>query len=294
MSRPRLALIPLLVLALGSAARAQLIGPIPPATPPTPEYVPPPPGPKVDVPETAPIAPSIVERDDRGRVKALRTTPEEAAVARYPLDDKQREKVSRSAAARQLDLDRFVANNVEKVLAARAMESKVSQAVDYQPLFEARDAVAALRFEGLLERLVRDQAITVVQRNRLEEAVREYDKARKDQIEKDTGGDPTRTAVLVLRQTYEDSTREPFASLEKQINDFINNGERTMWRIEYEPGQRHYQPLMRERPHQMGVESARAELRKFFLEVLTPEQRRWVLVERLAENARDTETKNRP
>ncbi len=204
-----------------AVGRGQLIGPIPGATAPTPRYVVPQvvePG-VVPTPENEPPAPSIVARDEQGRLRAIAGTPEEAAVAAYALDAARRERVVVSAAARKVDLDRFVITNLDKVLAAQKMRERVRSESEFGKLFEARDLTVALRFERLIDRLERDGAVTGAQRVRLDETLLAYDRARKAEIDTEAGSDPTRTGVLNLRQTFADAMREPFESLERQTRD---------------------------------------------------------------------------
>jgi hypothetical protein len=208
------------LVALAPAARAQLVGPIPPATPPTPAYTPPP---KLDVPdiEPAPVeppAPSIVARDDKGILKPITGTPEEAAVAAYSFEAKRREKIAASAAARKLDLDRFIITNLDKALAAEKMRDRVQTESEFSKM-KAEIVTVAMRFERLIDRLERDRAITAAQRVRLDETLLAYDRARQEEIDKQAGDDPTRKGVLNLRQTFADAMREPMESLERQMRD---------------------------------------------------------------------------
>ena len=63
-----------------------------------------------------------------------------------------------------------------------------------------------------------------------------YDRARKVQIDSDAGGDATRAAVLNLRQTFADATREPFRSLETQANDVADHLAEMKDRLARAPG----------------------------------------------------------
>lgn len=220
-------LIQACVLALASPAFGQLIGPIPPATPPAPAYVPGAPNPPAEIerPPSEPVAPSIIERTPSGDLRPPAVTAEQAAVEKYPFSAEARAKIAKSLAARELDIDRFVIANLDKVRAARAMRAKVESAAEYAPLFEARDLIIALRYERLINRLLRDGAINMGQRARLDEALRDYDKARAEQITKDTAADPNRTAILHLRQSFHDATRELFDSLDRQIQTLTDNFE---------------------------------------------------------------------
>ncbi|MBY0313184.1 MAG: hypothetical protein K2W85_14025 [Phycisphaerales bacterium] len=225
-SNTRLGVVAVACMVAGtSAAHAQLIGPVPPkgepmpaATPSGPEASSPPPR-DLSKADSEPPAPSIVDRDEAGAMKMLARGPEEEAVARYAFTEDRRAKVGRSMAARATEVDRLVIEKIDAVLKVEAMRDRVMNATEFGPLFAARDAVAALRSERLLDRLQRDGAITALQRARLDQAVGEYEKAMREHFEQLTGGDPSRQAVLNLRQTYVDATREPLAALDRLMTD---------------------------------------------------------------------------
>lgn len=212
-------------LSLALPAAAQLIGPIPPAAPPAPAYVPGAPAPEsqFDRLPPEPAAPSIIERTPGGDLRPPAATPERAAIDKYPFTPETRAKIAKSIAARDLDLDRFVITNLDEVLAAHAMRPTVESATEYAPLFEARDLVGALRHERLIDRLLRDGAINMAQRARLDEALRDYHKARSEQISKDAAADPNRTAILHLRQSFHDTTRELLDSYDAMLSDLARN-----------------------------------------------------------------------
>lgn len=214
----------MLVLGGATASHAQFIGPVPAKgepLPPSPRpAAPSPPAPQdLSKDDSEPPAPSIVDRDSSGALKILERGAEEEAVARYPFAEDRRAKLLRSIAARDLETDRFVIQKIDAVLKVEAMRERVLAATEFSPLFAARDAVASLRTERLFDRLQRDGAISALQRTRLDQSVREYEKAVRDHFEQQTGGDPTRQAVLNLRQTYIDSTREPLQSLARLLAD---------------------------------------------------------------------------
>jgi hypothetical protein len=282
-----------------AVGHAQLIGPIPPAAPPTPRYIQPESRdapPRVDAPETEPIAPSIIARDERGRLGPLKGTAEEAVVAAYPFDAARRAKIAASAAARTLDLDRFVIANLDKVLAARRMKGTVEREGELDKLLGIREVTAAVRFERLIDRLERDRAVTLAQRVRLDEALLAYDKARGAQIEDEAGGDPTRSAVLNLRQTFADATREPLASLDRQIDDLSENRPAlaaALAQSELSPAQKAQWDAINARLRILpaGGEPSppplpRGWARDLFFDVLDMEQRRVFLAAGLARRAR--------
>src|SRR5438046_1411124 len=85
-------------LLLTTSSFAQLLGPIPPAPAPAPEYTPEKAAKPPEPVETAPLAPFIVKRDDKGRLVAPPNGPEAAALAVYPFDAAQRDKIAKSTA----------------------------------------------------------------------------------------------------------------------------------------------------------------------------------------------------
>ncbi len=278
------------VLASAGGALGQLIGPIPPATPPTPAYVAPAP---LDVPEMEPAvveppAPSIVVRDEYGRLKPIVGTPEEAAVAAYSFDAKRREKIAASATARKLDLDRFVVTNLDKALAAEKMRERVRTESEFGKLFEARELTVAMRYERLIDRLERDRAITAAQRVRLDETLLAYDRARQEEIDKEAGEDPTRKGVLNLRQTFADAMREPMESLERQMRDVAEHLRELVSvnvPLNLRPDQEEALVARRKSAGAVPPDDEAAWSMRFVRETLTLEQQRRALTMRLAMRA---------
>lgn len=210
-----------LTLLLAPAAEAQLVGPVPGPAEASPAWTrpaTPPPRTGADpAPESAPAAPSLVQRDGAGRLVNV-PLPEDAAIAAYPFEPAQRARVDRALAARRRELDRWVANHLEQVWRVREMAPKALKAEAYSPLFEARDAGLGVRFtERPLDRLQRDGAITALQRARLDAAVKEYLDARAAQAASDGAGDAARQGLLTLRHSFADATRESVDSLERQL-----------------------------------------------------------------------------
>jgi hypothetical protein len=267
------------------AASAQLIGPIPPkpAAPQTTEPGPLGPVPEVMPPEGEPRAPSIIERDADGRLKTIDGSPEMAAVAKYPFDAERRAKIAASQSARRADVDKLVVTRLESVLDVRRLLPQVRSASDFETLFKARDAVAALRMEKPLDRLLRDGAITIEHKVRLEEAVREFDTARKKQIDADSKGDATRAAVLNLRQTFEDAAREPLESLDRQLNTLSEQIEQVLPGLTLRDDQRKATEVLRIRIGARGSIHNWAAKRhdmveNYWLDILDMEQKRAALI----------------
>lgn len=279
----------MVMLVTGSQAAGQLIGPIPAgpdrSTRTDPDApAPSGPAPVVEPASTEPRAPSIVERDASGRLRPLSGTPEQAAVANYPFDEARRTKILASQAARRQDLDRFVVAKLEAVLEVQRLAPKVRAASDFETLFKARDAVAELRSEKPLDRLLRDGAISLEHKVRLEEALREYDIARKKQIDEDAKGDPTRGAVLNLRQTFDDVASEPLASLERQLDGLAHRIEKVIETLEIRDEQRQAtnalgHALRSGVSTSIHAQSMRRNLTKtYWLDVLDMEQKRRALI----------------
>jgi hypothetical protein len=270
---------PVLALLFPAIAAAQLIGPIPPApTPPEPAApVPAAAQPEVKPPPGEPDAPSIVERD-KGRLKLL-DSPEEAAAAKYPFDQDRRSRIAASLKSRAADMDRFVVASLDRVLEAQRLSPEVAGASDFDTLFKARDTVSALKFEHPLDRLLRDNAVSLEHKTRLDEAVREYDTACKKQLDADAGGDPSRAAVLNLRRTFRDVTREPIASLERQLKTLGDNSEAVLDAIPLHDSQREEAAKLRERIAAIPAADARClEMLMFWKATLDLEQQRVALI----------------
>lgn len=210
-----------MVAALGAgsihSAYGQLVGPIPASPPPAPDFTPPPvPTREIGPGDTTLIAPSIVDLDAQGDLKLIEGLPDLVAVERYPFDLERRAKIRAAIDRRQVDADRFAITHLEQVLKALQMYEGVQQAQTFTPLFEAREVVQTLRYERPLDRLQRDGAISVAQRNRLDAAVRDYEIAVQKHLASQAGNDPTRQAVLVLRNTFNESVAESVRSIERQ------------------------------------------------------------------------------
>lgn len=208
------------VTASGTPAMGQLLPRVPPAPEPMPEYVPPPPPPVREIkpaPEE-PAAPSLVVREADGRLKVYAGSLDEAVVAAYPFDADRRARVDRAAAARRAEIDRFVAQNLDRVIAARKTAPALEDLKDFNQLFAAREVATAVQVERLLDRLVRDGAISSLQRMKMDEAIKAYETERRQDWEKATGTDVMKIAGMVGRQAYTDMTRDALASLNRQVD----------------------------------------------------------------------------
>lgn len=267
--RESVALACAVVVMSGVSATAQLLPPVPPRPEPTAEYVPPAakPAPPKE-PEIA--APVLVVRDAAGKLRTYDLPLDEVAVGLMTLPEESRAKVEKSLAARRAEIERFVADNPEKIRAATSARPKVENIADFNELFAAREAAQPLMQERLSERLLRDGAITPLQRVRLDEGVQAYEAARREEWKETTGSDAMKIAGLVGRQAFIESTREAMSAFDRLI-------ERTAPTIAADVAL-----LLRE--EQSGAldelrksETTPARARVFVLETLDAEQQRALL-----------------
>lgn len=274
--RPVLIMLAVLGAATGSAA-AQLLPKIPPATPPTPEYVPPPTPPAREVApaETAPPAPDLVKRGADGVLVVYDIGLEEAAVRAYPFAPDRQKLVDASIEARKRAVERFVIDNPEKVRAALAVRPKVENIADFNALFAAREAAQPLIQERLFDRLQREGAMTALQRVRLDEAVTNYETARREEWKTQTGSDPMKIAGMVGRQAFIDSTRDALAALDRLVVASIPTLAEDAKTLALTPEQ----TAVLDKLIQSGATPD--STRVFIVETLTPDQQKTLLRKRL-------------
>jgi hypothetical protein len=201
-------------------ARAQLVGKVPPAPAPTPEYVPPappppPPPPKPVEPEKP--LPSLVKKDDAGRLIRYPEGAERAAIAAFDFDAETRQKIAASEAARAADLERTVVEKFDKALEARATRESLEQIKDFNEFARIKDVAAPLASERLVDRLMRDGAITPPQRTRIDQVIKEYEEALKQEWQGQTGTDILKIASLVAREKFTEVTRDSLDALDRVL-----------------------------------------------------------------------------
>lgn len=209
------------ILALAALpSHAQLIGKVPPAPAATPEYVPPappppPPPPKPVEPEKP--LPSLVKKDDAGKLVRFSHGTERAAVAAFDFDAETRQKIAASEAARAADLERTVVEKFDKALDARKTRESLDQIKDFNEFARIKDVAAPLASERLVDRLIRDGAITPPQRTRIDQVVKEYEEALKQEWQGQTGADILKIASLVAREKFTEVTRDSLDALDRVL-----------------------------------------------------------------------------
>lgn len=217
---------------MACGAMAQLVPPAPPKTPPTPEYTPPPPPPKpptpvapqVRTPEAAPAAPeealpTLVERDENGKVVALKMPVEEAAVRALKLDEETMKRVEASLKARRDDLDRLVVENIGMLVEFRKFADTVREESSLEAIqVEAKKAQPFNTFIKVLDRLARDSAIDPQTRSRAARIAREYQSASDAELMKGFEHSNTQQVILLgFKRFLGQAMSEAFASMDRQL-----------------------------------------------------------------------------
>lgn len=201
---------------LAAPSWGQLIGRVPPAPPPTPEFVPPPPPepvapPKPVEPEKPP--PSLVVQDN-GKVRRYVNGPERAAIELFPFDDATRTKIAASDAKRNAELERLALDRLDAVLAARVRLRTIAQVKTINEFDAAKQAATPLQVEKLSDRLLRDGAITPSQQSKLEQMVKEYEAAIGQEIRSDPKFDVQNIFNAVAATSFEKATRDMLGAFE--------------------------------------------------------------------------------
>lgn len=220
-------LLPALLTAasLAAAAGAQILPPIPPAAPATPPYTPPPPPPPPPAPPARPEPrpaddkplPTLIERDAAGKLKRYDTSLEEAALARMEFTDEQQARIQAALDARRADIDKLVIEKLEDVLEARRAAGTIDQLRDINELAKVKDMIVAISPERVLDRLLREGAITPVIKARVEQVVRAYTDALTTERQAESGSDFMKIAQFVAGDVFRNGTRDAFASLDSML-----------------------------------------------------------------------------
>lgn len=201
-------------------AGAQILPRIPPAPVPTPPYVPAPTPKPADLKQPEPEAevPPLAFKDEAGAIREFDASPEETVVRSIRFKPEQQAKVDASLGARSRELEKWAVENLDKVKTASAARADLENLKDFNQFFKAKEAANALQQENLLDRLVRDGAISTLLRVHIDRVTNEYADARKATWETKTGPDVMKIAGMVGRQSFLDQTRDVFAALDRLID----------------------------------------------------------------------------
>src|SRR5688572_13626480 len=212
-------------------ASGQILPPAPAKTPPTPEYTPPPPPPPPPPANprpgtTTPAAqtpaeplPSLIEKDEAGKVKPLGMPTEEAAVRALKPNEETMKKVETSLAGRRNDLDRLVAEQVEGLVELKKFAAEVNEKTSMDVIQGHAKKVHSFRtFPGVLDRLQKEGAIDPALKSRAGKVAEEYRKAAAEEFQKGFEHGNTQQMVLLgFRQFLVTNTTEAYASLDRQL-----------------------------------------------------------------------------
>lgn len=270
---------------MGSSAFGQLLPPTPEKTAPTPPYTPPPPpppptpvAPKAPGTGTTPAPdtplPSLVERDEAGKLKPLGMPAEEAAVRALKLNEETMEKVEASLAARRDDLDRLVIENIEALVDLRKFADGASEQTPLDTFStEAKKALPFKSFQGVLDRLSREGAIDPQTKSRAAKVAAEYTKAVNEELTKGFEHSNTQQMVLVgFRRYYLVTTEEAYQALDRMLKAAAGKAESLIEGVEMPGGMKSSAASALRGAGGDGTKRFEA-LKKVFYDVFGPAQR---------------------
>jgi hypothetical protein len=280
----RAPLIPAGVLALALApavpAAAQILPPVPPPAERTPPYEPPaPPAPPPvapapqQPPEPEPPLPSLVQRDEKGRVLMLDRNLEEAAILAFDLDQATRENVLKEIDAHHAELDARVLDNLPLVISTVKARDHIDTIEDLNRFFALATSLRPLRQASLLDRLVRSNAITVRQRTRAEQVMKEYTEAATRSTSDQAEGNVTQIIAVSARRSFLDASGDAARSFDRLVAAAAPAMDSLLEKVNLSAEQRAAVGARLEDAKRTGNPAARAAaLRAICLDVLTPEQ----------------------
>lgn len=205
--------------ALTSApAHGQIIGKVPPAAPKTPEYVPPappppPPAPKPVEPEKP--LPQLAIKEPDGKIRRYPEGAERAAIKAFEFDAQTRQKIADVEARRRADMERLVLEKLDAALEARKAMATIDQINNFNDFDRIKQVAAPLQVDKLTDRLMRDGAITPLQKSKIEQMVKEYETALGNEIRSETGADLPKIVGAVAKSSFTNSTRDSLEALDR-------------------------------------------------------------------------------
>lgn len=206
------------VVGMRGMASGQLIGKVPPASAPAPAYVPPaplaPPAPPKPAEPEKPL-PVLGVKGADGKLKRYAQGAERAAMEMYEFDAETRKKIAAAEVVRNADVERMVIEKLEKVLEARKTMVTLDQTKDFNEFDRIKQVAAPLSVERLGDRLMRDGAINAMERSRVDQMVKEYEKQLGDEIRGETGTDLPKIVGAVAKSSFVNGTRDAFAALDR-------------------------------------------------------------------------------
>ncbi|MBC7834218.1 MAG: hypothetical protein H7Y88_03845 [Phycisphaerales bacterium] len=266
-----------------SSLRAQIVGPVPATAKPKSVYTPlaPPPAPAPPparpAPEPEGPLPSIVELDKEGRLAPLRMNVQEAAILALKLDEETQGKVDEVIRAHHADMDRRVIEHLPLVLALRGQLDSLEQVTDFKQFETVTRSMGPIKASSLLERLVREQAITARQKRRADAVVSEYEKALNEDLSRELGeGNTAALLPATGRRILKNIAADAMRSLDGMIERASPRSRELLEGAGLTSGQKAgAQPLMSARTDDARVRAE--EFAQVFYTVLTPVQAQGVL-----------------
>lgn len=224
-------MVGMMTMTIGSVAMGQLVPPAPPKMPATPEYTPPavaptpavrpldPSSPNAKVPDQEKPLPTLIERDEKGKIKPLAMYADEAAVRALELTDDAKKQIATSLANRRDDMDVMVIEKLEDLLIVRKAVAEANEQTGMNVILETGTRTAGFKNNTIIDRLHKDGAITMVQKTQATKISREYKTAVKEEASKEVGGNSNFQALMLvsLRLSIDDVCGEAFKELDRMI-----------------------------------------------------------------------------
>jgi hypothetical protein len=186
-------------------------------------------------------------------------------------------KVEASLQARQDDLDRVVAANVEALVELKKFSTEMTEKTSLDEITtNAKKALPFKSFQGVLDRLSREGAIDPQLKSRAMRVAQEYQKAVDSDMTKGFEHSNTQAMVMLGFKRYlNTTTREAYASLDRQLAVAAGQGDALVDKMGL-AGDRKTAVMSRLRGAGSGAKRAEA-MSDVFFNVLSPEERQSLL-----------------
>ena len=228
-------------------SHGQILTRIPPAAPKTPEYVPPPPPPPPAEPPARPemkpgepdkSLPSLIQKDEHGKIKPIEGSLDEAAIAAMNLDAETRKKIAASLAGRAGEIEKSVIERLDKALEARRVRATLADLKNLNQLMAVRDAAQPLITERALDRLLHDGAINATQRQQAEQMITAYQTALREERSSQTGTDMMKIGAYVARDGFDELAGDSLAALDRMLARAAPRIEQLLGELDLDASQR--------------------------------------------------------
>jgi hypothetical protein len=224
--------------------------------------------------------PSLVQKDEAGKIKPLTLPTDEAAVRLLDLDDQTRAKVEKSISARREEIDRMVVEKIDLLMEVRTAIANLPASPNVELMRTTAAKARTFSNNKLLDRLVKDGALSPAEKARAAAIAKAYGEARKQQIATDAGTDMMKGIGPLFLMTVEDSIADANMSLDHMLAEAAPRQEQFLTKVDLPPDQRTEVNKrladLKKKPAagKTAVQQQVDVLRTIFLDILKPEQQR--------------------